>query len=58
MMLDVLLGNCENILDALGRFRIELEALETALRQGDEASLRAGLERSARQYTKLVEAGA
>jgi prephenate dehydrogenase len=56
MMLDVLLSNRENVLEALERFRGELDALETALRQGDEAGLRASLERSAQRHTELVEA--
>jgi prephenate dehydrogenase len=55
MMLDVLLSNRENVLEAAGRFRKELDALESALRLGDESALRAGLERSARQYSELVE---
>lgn len=56
MMLDVLLTNRDNVLEALGRFRGELDGLETALRQGDEAGLRASLERSAGRHTELVEA--
>ena len=56
MMLDVLLSNRDNVLEAAGRFRSELESLEAALRLGDEAALRASLERSARQYSELVEA--
>ena len=55
MMLDVLLSNRENILEAAGRLRGELEALESALRQEDEPALRASLERSAQQHTRLVE---
>ncbi len=47
MMLDVLLSNRENVLEAIGRYRRELEALEAALRQGDEGALRESLERSA-----------
>jgi prephenate dehydrogenase len=58
MMLDVLLSNRGNVIEALGCFRIELEALETALRQGDEAALWARLESSARQHKELVEASA
>lgn len=56
MMLDVLLSNRDNVLEATGRFRSELESLEAALRLGDESALRASLERSARQYSELVEA--
>ena len=47
MMLDVLLSNRENVLEAIGRLRGELDVLEAALRQADEPALRAGLERSA-----------
>jgi prephenate dehydrogenase len=56
MMLDVLLSNGENVLEAAGRFRRELEALETALRQGDEGALRESLERSAQRHAQLVQA--
>jgi prephenate dehydrogenase len=56
MMLDVLLSNRENVLEAAGRFRRELEALESALRQGDEGALRESLERSAQQHAQLVQA--
>jgi prephenate dehydrogenase len=56
MMLDVLLSNRENVLEAAGRFRRELDALEAVLRLGDESALRAELERSARKYSELVEA--
>jgi prephenate dehydrogenase len=55
MMLDVLLSNRENVLEAVGRFRRELDALETALRQEDERALRARLERSAQQHNELLE---
>ena len=56
MMLDVLLTNRENLLEAAERFRIELEALEMALRLGDEAAILAGLERSAQRHAQLVQA--
>lgn len=56
MMLDVLLINRENVLEAAGRYRRELEALEAALRQGDEGALRESLERSAQQHARLVQA--
>jgi prephenate dehydrogenase len=56
VMLDVLLSNRENVLEAAGRLRYELEALETALRQGDEDALRENLERSARRHSELLEA--
>ena len=55
MMLDVLLSNRENVLEAIGRLRGELDVLEAALRQADEPALRTGLERSARQHAALVE---
>jgi len=56
MMLDVLLSNRENVLEAIGRYRREWEALETALRQGDEGALRESLERSAQRHAQLVQA--
>ena len=55
MMLDVLLSNRENVLEAVGRFRKELDTLEKVLRQEDEGALRASLERSARQHNELLE---
>jgi len=56
MMLDVLFSNRDNVLEAVGRFRRELDSLEAALRLGDEDALRMSLERSARQFSELVEA--
>ena len=56
MMLDVLLSNRENVLEAARRFRRELDTLETALRQGDEGALRESLERSVQRHAQLVQA--
>jgi prephenate dehydrogenase len=56
MMLDVLLSNRENVLEAAGRYRREWEALEAALRHGDEGALRESLERSAQRHAQLVDA--
>ena len=39
MMLGVLQSNCENVLEAMRRFRVQLEALETALAEDDVETL-------------------
>ena len=57
MMLDVLVSNQENILQALGRFRVELDIIENALAQNDLAALNSALSRSAERHTKLVFGG-
>lgn len=54
MMLDVLLTNEANLLEAIGRLRGRLDRMETCLRQGDEAGLLRLLEESAGQRQRLV----
>jgi prephenate dehydrogenase len=54
MMLDVLLTNPDNLLEAIGRFRARLDHMETCLRQGDATGLLALLEDGAEQRGRLV----
>jgi len=55
MMLDVLMTNRENVLEAARLFRGELEGLEEALWRDDSQGLRDCLERSARRHQDLME---
>ena len=54
MMLDVLASNQENIHQALRRFRVELDIIESTLAQKDYALLEEVLARSAEHHTELV----
>jgi len=54
MMLDVLASNRENVLQALGRFRAELDIIEHTLAQNDRAALGEALSRSAERHGELV----
>jgi prephenate dehydrogenase len=51
MMLDILLTNREAILDALGRYEVELATLRRALEREDEAALTGWLAAAAAHYT-------
>lgn len=53
MMMDTLLTNRENVLQATRRFRRQLDAVETCLAEGDEAALREMLERGLHNYQTL-----
>jgi prephenate dehydrogenase len=54
MMLDVLASNRENILQALGRFRSELDIIENILAQNDHEAFGKILSRSAERHAELV----
>ena len=54
MMLDILATNSENVLEALGRIRQALEALEGALAAGDLERLRERLALGAEAYADLT----
>lgn len=54
MMLDVLLTNQANLLEAIGRLRGRLDQMEDCLRHGDEAGLLRLLEEGAGQRRRLV----
>lgn len=54
VMLDVLLTNPANLLEAVGRFRGRLDRMEACLRQGDEAGLLGLLEEGTQQRQRLV----
>jgi prephenate dehydrogenase len=58
MMLDVLTTNRDNILEALGRFRTHLDALETLLVESNLPELQARLDGGSDAYRRLVEAAA
>ncbi len=54
MMLDILLTNQPNLLEALERLHGRLDAMEACLRQGDEAALLAMLEEGAARQRSLT----
>jgi prephenate dehydrogenase len=54
MMLDVLVTNQANLLEAVGRLRDRLDWMEACLRQGDETGLLRLLEEGAEQRQRLV----
>ncbi|HLE15166.1 MAG TPA: prephenate dehydrogenase/arogenate dehydrogenase family protein, partial [Anaerolineales bacterium] len=55
MMLDVLMTNRENLLDASGRFRAHLDLLDELLQRGDFEALLAYLRRGTDRQHEIVE---
>jgi prephenate dehydrogenase len=53
----VLASNRENILQALGRFRAELDIIENTLAQNDHEAFGKILSRSAERHAELVFGG-
>jgi prephenate dehydrogenase len=54
MMVDILVTNRANILDALKQFQLELDNLEQVVKEGDRESLITILDRVHRQRSKLI----
>lgn len=55
MMLDIILTNREAILDALKRYRVEMETLTTLVESGDEQALRAALTPSQEKRAQMFK---
>jgi prephenate dehydrogenase len=54
MMTDIFMTNRESVLEALARFRAEMDAIEAEIRKGDPQSLKATLAASADRYHEFI----